>query len=188
MYRKIEIKFLIKYSYHSNKFAEIIYNLWFTRIAWKRYYRFIIIHGIPIFVDSIDSINEIKNSTNMYAIYLCMLTVEENPWINVSMKIHLSSKPQKLVLFDFLFVWWCLMPLSTLIISVILWQSVLLLVETGEPEKTIDMSQVTDRLYHIMFCTSPWLRFKLTTLLVIGTDCIGSCKSNYHTITVMTAP
>jgi hypothetical protein len=23
---------------------------------------------------------------------------------------------------------------------------------------------------------------------VIGTDCIGSCKSNYHTITAMTAP
>ena len=27
---------------------------------------------------------------------------------------------------------------------------------------------------------------ELTTLVVIGTDCIGSCKSNYHTIT--TAP
>ena len=23
--------------------------------------------------------------------------------------------------------------------------------------------------------------FELTTLVVIGTDCIGSCKSNYHT-------
>ena len=28
---------------------------------------------------------------------------------------------------------------------------------------------------------------KLTTLVVIGTDCIGSCKSNYHTITTITA-
>ena len=26
------------------------------------------------------------------------------------------------------------------------------------------------------------------TLLVIGTDCIGSCKSNYHTIMTMMAP
>ena len=26
------------------------------------------------------------------------------------------------------------------------------------------------------------------TLVVIGTDCIGSCKSNYHTITTTTAP
>jgi hypothetical protein len=25
--------------------------------------------------------------------------------------------------------------------------------------------------------------FKLTTLVVMGTDCIGSCKSNYHMIT-----
>jgi hypothetical protein len=29
--------------------------------------------------------------------------------------------------------------------------------------------------------------FKLTTLVVIGTDCIGSYKSNYHTITTTTA-
>ena len=28
--------------------------------------------------------------------------------------------------------------------------------------------------------------FELTTLVVIGTDCIGSCKSNYHTITATT--
>ena len=30
--------------------------------------------------------------------------------------------------------------------------------------------------------------FELTTLVVIGTDCIGSCKSNYHTITTVTTP
>ena len=43
--------------------------------------------------------------------------------------------------------------------------------------------------YHIMLYTSLWLRFELTTSMVIGTDCIGSCKSNYHTITVaMMAP
>jgi hypothetical protein len=29
--------------------------------------------------------------------------------------------------------------------------------------------------------------FKLTTLVVIGTDCTGSCKSNYHTIATTTA-
>ena len=46
---------------------------------------------------------------------------------------------------------------------------------------------VADKLYHIMLYTSPWSRFELTTSMVIGTVCIGSCKSNYHTITAMTA-
>ena len=35
--------------------------------------------------------------------------------------------------------------------------------------------------------TSPWLGFELTTLVVIGVDCTGSCKSNYHMITTMMA-
>jgi hypothetical protein len=33
-----------------------------------------------------------------------------------------------------------------------------------------------------------WLRFELTTSVVIGNDCIGNCISNYHTITDTTAP
>ena len=33
-----------------------------------------------------------------------------------------------------------------------------------------------------------WAIFELTTLVVIGTDCIGSCNSNYHTIATTTAP
>jgi hypothetical protein len=36
--------------------------------------------------------------------------------------------------------------------------------------------------------TSPWSGFKLTTLVVMGIDCIGSCKSTYNTITTMMAP
>ena len=70
-------------------------------------------------------------------------------------------------------------------IIVISWLSVLLVEETRENHRK---EQVTDKLYHIMLYTSPWSRFKLTTTVVIGTDCLGSCKSNYHTITAMTAP
>jgi hypothetical protein len=57
-----------------------------------------------------------------------------------------------------------------------------------DPEKTTDMLQVTDKLDHIIVYTSPWSRFKLTTSVVIGTHCLGSCKSKYHTITATTAP
>jgi hypothetical protein len=34
--------------------------------------------------------------------------------------------------------------------------------------------------------TSPWAGLELTTLVVLGTNCIGSCKFNYHTITTTT--
>jgi hypothetical protein len=76
----------------------------------------------------------------------------------------------------------CLMPL----ISVILWQSVLLVEETGLPRES-DQSATSHwqtLSYNVVSCTPRHERgSKLTTLMVIGTNCVGSFKSNYHTIT-----
>jgi len=47
-----------------------------------------------------------------------------------------------------------------------------------DPKKTIDLSQVTDKLYHNVVHIA-----LIEILVVIGTDCIGSCKSNHNVIT-----
>jgi hypothetical protein len=68
-------------------------------------------------------------------------------------------------------VWFMVFNATFINISAISWRSVLLV-------------QETDKLYHIMIVSNTG--FDLTTFVVIGTDCIGSYKSNYHTITAKT--
>jgi hypothetical protein len=49
------------------------------------------------------------------------------------------------------------------------------------------LSQTQTLSHKTVEYTSPWTGFELTTLVVICTDCTGSCKSNYCTITSTTA-
>ena len=65
------------------------------------------------------------------------------------------------------------------IISAISWRSVLLVEETGVPGENYRpvASHWQTLVYQVHLA---WVGFKLTTLVVISTNCIGSYKSNFH--------
>ena len=61
-------------------------------------------------------------------------------------------------------------------ITVISWQSVLLVEETGVPgENHRPVASHRQTLSHNVVSSTPHHEQELTTLVVIGTDCIGSC-------------
>jgi len=59
---------------------------------------------------------------------------------------------------------------------------------THRKSQTCPKSLTNFMTYYCIKYTSQRAELELTSLVVIGTDCIGSCKSNYHTITTMMAP
>jgi hypothetical protein len=71
-------------------------------------------------------------------------------------------------------------------ISFISWRSVLLVKETGLHGENTDRRNKS--LVNVITSSTPHHGFELTTLVVISTDYIGSCKSNYHTTTTTTVP
>jgi hypothetical protein len=54
------------------------------------------------------------------------------------------------------------------------------------PVKKIKYNKILTYILRSIFLEIPQL--EIANLVVIGTDCTGGCKSNYHTITTMMAP
>ena len=73
-------------------------------------------------------------------------------------------------------------------ISVISWRSILLVEETGVPVENHQPAASHWQTLSYNVASNTCERFKLTTLVVIGTDFIGNYKSNFHTIMTTTAP
>jgi hypothetical protein len=98
----------------------------------------------------------------------------------ISYHLHFNSKWYNIGL-----DWFMLFNVTFNNILVISWRSVLLVEETGVPgENHRPASSHWQTLSHnVVSSTSRLSEVRTQTLVVIGTDNIGSCKSNHHTIT-----
>jgi hypothetical protein len=93
---------------------------------------------------------------------------------------------------DFSVIFFCFMVFNATFnnISVISWWSVLLVEEIGVPvENHRPVASHWQILSHNVVSSTPRLNgFELATVVVIGTDYIGSWKSYYHAIMTTTDP
>jgi hypothetical protein len=114
-------------------------------------------------------------------------------WPNLQelcLKILLQKQSDKKYGCNMVFSWCMRCTANFNNISAMSWQFVLLVEEIGVPGEnhrpvTSNWQTLSHNVVHVV-CTSPWKGFQLTTLVVIGTDCTDSCKSNYHTFMTTT--
>jgi hypothetical protein len=100
--------------------------------------------------------------------------------------MHLIGYAQFYLLKGFSMAWFIVFNATFNNISVISWRSVLLVKVIripGENHRPATCHWQT--LSHDVLSRTP--RHERDSLAVIGTDCICSCKSSYHTITITTA-
>jgi hypothetical protein len=80
--------------------------------------------------------------------------------------------------------WWSLHDCCVCLLCLMPFSTIFQLYHGRNKRKPLTCKSLTNFItYCCIEYNSPWLVFELTTLVVIDTDSMGSCKSNYHTFT-----
>jgi hypothetical protein len=119
----------------------------------------------------------------MSIISLCRL----GEWVKVFNDTFCIVHPA--LTYNFWWPHWYLQPFLSMVFLLYLVGQFYCLEKPEYSEKTIVLSQFTEKMYHIKLYRVhlPWTGFKLIGLVVIGTDCTCSRTSNYHSITTTMA-